>query len=202
MDLTRADVTVLESGKRWSTDNTTVTTLCIYTPQHLINTIIRWKDWCRRTMSIRTTRHCWEGWPSIADLRLKGGCKTRDTSIHIRGSMQSDQSSPASPSSNEEHIHTLPYQAGDVASILPCNPPAMVERFLSVLPVPIRSMADDVIRIQQNSHQSLNHSWPQMCTSRGLLTHCGIFKLCPREKTSSLSVPIRVIPRDKSNVTN
>ena len=112
---------------------------------------------------------------------------TRHIRIHVGGCMHSDQSSPPSSSSNDERIHTLPYQAGDVASILPRNPPAMVERFLSVLPVSIRTMADDVIRIQQNSHQSLNHSWPQMCTSRGLLTHCGIFKLCPREKTSSLS---------------
>ena len=115
---------------------------------------------------------------------------TRHIRIHVGGCMHSDQSSPPSSSSNnDERIHTLPYQAGDVASILPRNPPAMVERFLSVLPVSIRTMADDVIRIQQNSqHQSLNHSWPQMCTLRGLLTLCADIQALPeREDLFALS---------------
>ncbi len=123
---------------------------------------------------------------------------TRHIRIHVVGSMHSDQSptlsssSPSSISSSNMHHHTLPYQAGDVATILPSNPPAIVERFLAVLPCSIRTMADDVIHIQHSPHRSrstaVNHPWPKVCTLRGLLTHCADIQSLPeREDLYALS---------------
>jgi len=118
---------------------------------------------------------------------------TRHIRIHVMESMCSDQSSlsSSSPSSNT-HTHTLPYQAGDVASILPSNPPSLVERFLTVLPTRIRTMADDILRIQYNPHRqsrtAANPSWPEVCTLRGLLTHCADIQSLPeREDLFALS---------------
>jgi sulfite reductase alpha subunit-like flavoprotein len=118
---------------------------------------------------------------------------TRHIRIHVVGSMHSDQSSVSSPSpSSIVNAHTLPYQAGDVATILPSNPPSLVERFLTVLPIPIRTMADDILRIRHDPHRrsrtAVNPSWPEVCTLRGLLTHCADIQSLPeREDLFALS---------------
>ena len=122
---------------------------------------------------------------------------TRHIRIHVMSSMKGDNaptssSSPSpSPSSNTEQ-EALPYQAGDVATILPSNPSSLVSRFLSVLPTAIRSIADDTLHIQYNQNHSQtsmnNHPWPQYCTLRGLLTHCADIQSLPeREDLFALS---------------
>ena len=67
---------------------------------------------------------------------------------------------------------TLPYQAGDVATVLPQNPPELVSKFLSLLPDSLRTMADTTIRVQRINHNlsSTSHPWPELCTLRGLFT--------------------------------
>ena len=94
---------------------------------------------------------------------------TRHLRIHVTKQMKS--------CSNEVEGNrecTLPYQAGDVATVLPQNPQELVSKFLSLLPDSIRAIADTTIRIQRINHQlsSTSHPWPELCTLRGLFT-CG-----------------------------
>ncbi|KAL7450955.1 hypothetical protein ACHAWC_002801, partial [Mediolabrus comicus] len=96
-----------------------------------------------------------------------------------------------STSVTEQH-EALPYQAGDVATILPSNPEALVSRFLSVLPTAMSSIADETVHIQYNHNSTQrsmnNHPWPQYCTLRGLLTHCADIQSLPeREDLFALS---------------
>lgn len=95
---------------------------------------------------------------------------TRHLRIRVNGRMGKTMSSLQ----EENNIPTcsLPYQAGDVATILPSNPISLVSKFLSVLPLSVRSLADAQIRIKR-IHTQLsgnNHPWPEECTLRGLLT--------------------------------
>ncbi len=113
---------------------------------------------------------------------------TRHIRINVTAAMKGNKSTLSCTSVTEE----LPYQAGDVATILPSNPESLVSRFLSVLPTEIRSIADDTIHIQYNQHHSQssmnNYPWPQYCTLRGLLTHCAdIAGLPEREDLYALS---------------
>ena len=116
---------------------------------------------------------------------------TRHIRIHVTDSMiGSDNNNNIS--SQQQHHHTLPYQAGDVATILPSNPSSLVERFISLLPVSIRSVADDTLHITYNPNQTsttiMNHPWPTICTLRGLLTHCADIQSLPeREDLYALS---------------
>ncbi|KAL7497776.1 hypothetical protein ACHAWT_010193 [Skeletonema menzelii] len=112
---------------------------------------------------------------------------TRHIRINVTAATKQDKSTRTSTNVTE-----LPYQAGDVATILPSNPQSLVSRFLSVLPTEISSIADDTIHIQYNQHHSQtsmnNHPWPQYCTLRGLLTHCAdIAGLPEREDLFALS---------------
>lgn len=68
------------------------------------------------------------------------------------------------------NLHSLPYQAGDVATILPSNPDDLVSRFLSILPHTIASVANKTIRIQRIRPEIVGRSypWPKLCTLRGL----------------------------------
>jgi sulfite reductase alpha subunit-like flavoprotein len=87
-------------------------------------------------------------------------------------------------------IAELPYQAGDVASILPFNSEKEVTRFLAVLPDTVSSLADTVIRIDTNESFVKNqHSqWPRLCTLRGWLTYCADLQSLPeREDLYALS---------------
>ena len=112
---------------------------------------------------------------------------TRHIRINVLSSMKGD-----APTLSGASVTELPYQAGDVATILPSNPSTLVSRFLSVLPTAIRSIADDTIHIHYNQHHTQtsmnNHPWPQHCTLRGLLTHCADIQSLPeREDLFALS---------------
>mmetsp|Transcript_20591 Transcript_20591/g.38995 ORF Transcript_20591/g.38995 Transcript_20591/m.38995 type:complete len:295 (-) Transcript_20591:159-1043(-) len=120
---------------------------------------------------------------------------TRHLRIHVEQPM--DPSPTATTNEQQQQSQQLPYQAGDIATILPSNPAHLVSRFLSVLPPSIQSIADTPIRIQQRKQKShsnfqessLNHPWPERCTLRGLLTHCADIQSLPeREDLYSLSV--------------
>jgi len=120
---------------------------------------------------------------------------TRHLRIHVEQPM--DPSPTATTNEQQQQSEQLPYQAGDIATILPSNPAHLVSRFLSVLPPSIQSIADTPIRIQQRKQKShsnfqessLNHPWPERCTLRGLLTHCADIQSLPeREDLYSLSV--------------
>jgi sulfite reductase alpha subunit-like flavoprotein len=94
-------------------------------------------------------------------------------------------------------LDKLPYQAGDVAVILPSNTEQEVNAFLSVLPKKLQHLADCELRIQFNSNDqdaSFIFSgigyryWPTKCTLRGLLTYCAdIHALPEREDLRALA---------------
>ena len=116
---------------------------------------------------------------------------TRHIRINVLDSMNGDGSNSMDTASTTTN-NILPYQAGDVATILPSNPTSLVSRFLSVLPTAISSIADNTIHIQYNEHHSQtsmnNFPWPQYCTLRGLLTHCADIQSLPeREDLFALS---------------
>ena len=136
---------------------------------------------------------------------------TRHIRIHVVGSMSMSNSSSSDnerrsgqSSSNSAPQkatitthHHLPYQAGDIATILPSNPSSLVDRFLSILPASIRNMADDVLQITSSNNPNPNHNtatmimchpWPTSCTLRGLLMHCADLQSLPeREDLYALS---------------
>jgi sulfite reductase alpha subunit-like flavoprotein len=99
---------------------------------------------------------------------------TRHLRIHVTKQMQST-STTVQDSCNMSTC-SLPYQAGDVATILPSNPQDLVSKFLSILPASLRAIADETLQIQRINYQltSTSHPWPELCTFRGLLT-CEIF---------------------------
>jgi sulfite reductase alpha subunit-like flavoprotein len=111
---------------------------------------------------------------------------TRHLRIQVLSSMEKNTSL-----NNTVPSAALPYQAGDVAAILPSNPPSLVSRFLAVLPSAIQSIADETIQIQykeQTIDNSTKHPWPKVCTLRGLLTHCADIQSLPeREDLFALS---------------
>ena len=109
----------------------------------------------------------------------------------------------------------LPYQAGDVVSILPSNSKEQVDRFLSVLPREIQDVAHRIIEVHPtqkmspssssknencsdinqshanisvvDSFMSYNH-WPSRCTLYGWLMYCAdIHTLPEREDLWALS---------------
>lgn len=88
---------------------------------------------------------------------------------------------------------SLPYRAGDVATVLPSNPPEEVERLLQVLPPDVAKMADFDIDIDNDSSTVDAFGagcsfWPRRCTLRGWLTHCAhIHALPEREDLRALS---------------
>ncbi|KAL7536233.1 hypothetical protein ACHAXR_007000, partial [Thalassiosira sp. AJA248-18] len=113
---------------------------------------------------------------------------TRHTRVHVLGKMDTKQL----PSPTTNGYQTLPYQAGDVATIIPSNPSSLVERFLSVLPPSIHALADEILHIQYQPNRAgttiMNHPWPERCTLRGLLTHCTDIQSLPeREDLFALS---------------
>eukprot|EP00980_Cylindrotheca_fusiformis_P031606 scaffold26676_cov137-Cylindrotheca_fusiformis.AAC.4 len=105
---------------------------------------------------------------------------------HIQLSLQStceevDSSTP---------VEVLPYQAGDIATILPFNSNPEVARFLEVLPDSIQSVADDPLQISvDESLMNNSHTrWPSHCTLRNMLTYCAdIHALPEREDLRAMS---------------
>ena len=85
----------------------------------------------------------------------------------------------------------LPYMAGDVASILPFNSSDIVNRFLSVLPDSLSSLADTVLQIELDKSYVLDNRytrWPVRCTLRGWLMYCADIQSLPeREDLRTLS---------------
>lgn len=84
------------------------------------------------------------------------------------------------------HPQTNPYDAGDVAVVMPQNSDASVQRFLNVLPQHLQSIADNELYIEPLSSDVT--VWPSRCTLRNLLTYCAdIHSLPEREVLRSLS---------------
>ena len=85
----------------------------------------------------------------------------------------------------------LPYQAGDIATVLPFNSMEVVNRFLSVLPRRIHQMADQPIEVIIDDSRMNNAfcHWPKRFTLRGWLSYCAdIHSLPEREDLRALSV--------------
>ena len=84
-------------------------------------------------------------------------------------------------------LHSLPYQAGDVASVLPANSAEEVERFLKVLPKRIQDAADCVLRLDFDDSVEATAGvgfpfWPAQCTLRGWLTYCADIHALPERE--------------------
>ena len=89
-------------------------------------------------------------------------------------------------------LEKLPYQAGDVAAILPSNTVQEVSAFLNVLPKHLQQVADCELLIQFNNNNNQDRTvlflgigyryWPTRCTFRGLLTHCADIHAFPERE--------------------
>lgn len=103
---------------------------------------------------------------------------TRHLRIHVTTQMRSTATS--TQRNGQESLCSLPYQAGDVATILPSNPTKLVSTFISILPPSIRALADKTLQIERIRPDlaSTNHPWPELCTLRGLLTREHTLHLC------------------------
>jgi sulfite reductase alpha subunit-like flavoprotein len=104
---------------------------------------------------------------------------------HIRIQLQS-----TTTADDVETSAPLPYQAGDIATVLPFNSDAEVDRFLAVLPESIRALADCPLSIDVDESAMDNSftRWPRNCTFRGWLKYCaGIHSLPEREDLRALS---------------
>ncbi|KAG7341539.1 FAD binding protein [Nitzschia inconspicua] len=113
---------------------------------------------------------------------------------HIRISIHSDESVLVDKDTIDvmtgECASKLPYQAGDVASILPFNSEKVVAQFLAVLPDTLSTLVDTPIRIESDDELMGNQytKWPQLCTLRGWLTYCADIQSLPeREDLRALS---------------
>jgi sulfite reductase alpha subunit-like flavoprotein len=80
----------------------------------------------------------------------------------------------------------LPYEAGDVAAVMPVNSQDNVSKLLKVLPESIQSIADqemEIFWVDNDSRDSTSRSkWPQKCTLRGLLTFCADIQALPERE--------------------
>ena len=89
-----------------------------------------------------------------------------------------------------DSLASLPYCAGDVATVLPFNSDNEVDKFLAVLPESVRSLADTTIHIKVNE-SAMNSTftlWPRKFTFRGWLKYCAdIHSLPEREDLRALS---------------
>lgn len=105
---------------------------------------------------------------------------------HIQLSLQStlDQATSSGP------VATLPYQPGDIATILPFNSDKEVSHLLSVLPEALQSIADHPldITVEESLVNNSHTRWPSHCTLRFLLKYCAdIHSLPEREDLRALS---------------
>ena len=130
---------------------------------------------------------------------------TRHIRLEIHASDQGE-GMPTAPAIQGQHeeitAETLPYRAGDVLSVIPSNSVEEVERFLSVLPVALKDIADQPLRIHHcldpssttitaakgDGQRSLLDSfvsypsWPEHCTLRGWLTYCADIHALPERE--------------------
>lgn len=87
-------------------------------------------------------------------------------------------------------VASLPYLAGDIASILPFNSNEEVDRFLAVLPQRIQDVADRPVQLEIDPVVMNNGftRWPPLFTLRGWLKYCAdIHSLPEREDLRSIS---------------
>ena len=100
------------------------------------------------------------------------------------------ESRMASQDHTSKEFVSLPYQAGDIATILPSNSDPEVNRFLKVLPQELGDIADCQLEITVDE-TSMNNSfcrWPNRTTLRGWLKYCAdIHSLPEREDLRALS---------------
>lgn len=110
---------------------------------------------------------------------------TRHLRIDIEGSFFCDPCVPT--------LGRLPYDAGDVVSILPINSTEEVNKFLRELPSRLQEIADRKLNISYNPSQSslfgVGHPyWPSQCTLRSWLMYCAdIHALPEREDLLAIS---------------
>lgn len=96
---------------------------------------------------------------------------------------------------NEWSLSALPYQAGDIACIMPSNSVKEVDRFLKVLPHSVQEVADVELTLVVDSTIASSstigivyENWPRYCTLRGWLTFCADIHAIPeREDLRALS---------------
>ena len=116
---------------------------------------------------------------------------TRHIQIQFFDSV-SAKAQQSSSSKNDLHEESLPYLAGDIATILPCNSDKEVHRFLQVVPERLQQLATrgDTISVKIDE-QYMNNSfvrWPDRCTLCGWLKYCAdIHSLPEREDLRALS---------------
>jgi sulfite reductase alpha subunit-like flavoprotein len=119
------------------------------------------------------------------------GQNTRHLQIHVVQQPRNAKNSSSSMDSDDAVVAPLPYQAGDIATILPSNSDEDVTRFLEVLPNKIRALADAKLEIELDGGAELSNnftSWPHSCTFRGWLKYCAdIHSLPEREDLRALS---------------
>jgi len=79
---------------------------------------------------------------------------------------------------------SLPYQAGDVATVFPENSDQDVNKLLKVLPESIQGIADSDITIERKDCENGAGAilWPLHCTLRGLLTYCADIQALPERE--------------------
>ena len=111
---------------------------------------------------------------------------TRHIQIRFAACLESAAEDPV----GHNDVATLPYFAGDIATIMPCNSDAEVQRFLEVLPTGLQGLADFVIETAFEE-ELMNNSfsrWPRRCSLRGWLKYCAdIHSLPEREDLRALS---------------
>ncbi len=107
---------------------------------------------------------------------------TRHLRLHLHSS--------ATVGGTSEDMALLPYCAGDIATILPFNSDAEVNRFLAVLPQHLQDVAGQALKLEIDPGL-MNNSfirWPRCFTLRGWLKYCAdIHSLPEREDLRSLS---------------
>jgi sulfite reductase alpha subunit-like flavoprotein len=112
---------------------------------------------------------------------------TRYIRIHLQQARSEESSSSSSPS---EDTASLPYRAGDIATVLPFNSDPEVDRFLAVLPQHLQEVADQPLELEIDE-RLMNNSfcrWPGRFTLRGWLKYCAdIHSLPEREDLRALS---------------
>lgn len=109
---------------------------------------------------------------------------------HIRIHLQHGDVDFKSEKSSADDTTWLPYRAGDIATILPFNSDAEVDRFLAVLPPNLQKVADQPLELEidENLMNNSFSRWPRLFTLRGWLKYCAdIHSLPEREDLRALS---------------
>jgi sulfite reductase alpha subunit-like flavoprotein len=119
--------------------------------------------------------------------------------LAVSSNSNSNNNNTEEPGNNNISL-LRPYQAGDIATILPSNSPDQVERFIQTLSDTLIASVDQVLELQythnkkkkdddnQATFGSAFPHWPRRCTLRGWLTYCAdIHALPEREDLRALA---------------